>query len=235
MNELTPDPAAAAPAPDPGAVPEPAASGPDSPAEPAGPATAAEDVIPLEKAAPAESAPAPDGETAALLREVVERLGRLDGKFDGKVRNDAAREAVVDRLHRELQEYRADLLLNVLRPVLSDLIQLYDDIDKMLAACGEPVGEREQRLSEHLSGCRQEILDVLQRQGVEPFTVEGDDFNPRRQRSPRTTPAPHPDLEGKVDRRLRPGFARGETVLRPEIVVAFVRARAPGTKGDSAR
>ena len=51
--------------------------------------------------------------------------------FEREIRAEATREKVVDRLHAELQEYKQDLLLNILRPVFIDLIQLHDDIGKV--------------------------------------------------------------------------------------------------------
>src|SRR5262249_13351596 len=71
---------------------------------------------------------------AALGRAFERRLDGLQAQFDREVRAESTREKVVDRLHAELQEYKQDLLLGVLRPVFVDLIQLHDDIGKMVAA-----------------------------------------------------------------------------------------------------
>ena len=58
----------------------------------------------------------------------------MQALFEREARAEATREKVVDRLHAELQEYKQDLLLKVMRPVFVDLIQLHDDIGKMVAA-----------------------------------------------------------------------------------------------------
>ena len=50
------------------------------------------------------------------------------------IRAEATRERVIDRLHAELQEYKQDFLLKVQRPIFIDLIQLHDDIGKMIDA-----------------------------------------------------------------------------------------------------
>ena len=54
--------------------------------------------------------------------------------LEREARAEATRERVVDRLHAELQEYKQDLLLKVQRPIFVDLIQLHDDIGKMIEA-----------------------------------------------------------------------------------------------------
>jgi molecular chaperone GrpE len=162
------------------------------------------------------------------LRDLGDALGRrldqLQTLFDREIRAEATREKVVDRLHAELQEYKQDLLLNALRPLLIDLIQLHDDIGKMVAAQGEPDGPAA-RLLEIMAGFQQGIEDILYRQGVEPFTVEGDAFDPRRQRAVATVTTDDPTLAKTVAERLRKGFRTGEKTIRPEIVSVYAVKR----------
>jgi len=174
-------------------------------------------------------------ETLDLLQAVLLRLDRLEAKFDVKIRTDGAREAIVDRLHAELQEHRADMLLKVLKPVLLDLITLHDDLGKILALAATPDSDLEKRLLYQLGGLRKDVEDILYRQGVELFTCPGNDFDPRRQRASRTLSAPHPDLEGKVAERLRTGFAVGDKVLRPELVAVLVKPQSPNPVGGPVR
>ena len=72
----------------------------------------------------------------AIGEKIERRLRDLQGLFEREVRAEATREKMVDRLHAELQESKQDLLLNTLRPVFIDLIQLHDDIGKV-AVCPE--------------------------------------------------------------------------------------------------
>jgi molecular chaperone GrpE len=82
-----------------------------------------------------------DLSTGRLL-DALDRLGDdLRHRFDviqtlveRELRAEANRERIVDRLHAELQDYKQDLLLKVMRPVFIDLIQLHDDIGKMIEA-----------------------------------------------------------------------------------------------------
>jgi molecular chaperone GrpE len=159
----------------------------------------------------------------ALRRELNGRLDSLASSFEREVRAESSREKVVDRLHAELQEYKNDFLLSTLRPVFIDLIQLHDDMGKVLQAPSSP---EEARVLGLLEGYRQGIEDVLYRQGVEPFRVEGDDlFDPRRQRALSTTPTDDPALNKRLAARLRPGFRAGERVIRPELVAVYALRR----------
>ncbi len=211
---------------DPGAEVEPAVTFAIPPAAYATLATDDDDAEPAPEL-PADPGPGPDalapvlGAVAALGEGLVARLDALQARFDREVRAEATREKVVDRLHAELQEYKQGLVLNILRPVFVDLIQLHDDIGKMADArppAGGEAGAEVGRLLDLMRGYQQGIEDILYRQGVEPFSLEGDTFDPRRQRALATVPTDDPGLNKRVAARLRKGFQAGDKVIRPEMV-----------------
>lgn len=158
--------------------------------------------------------------------ELGRKLDRLQGVVERELRAESSREKVVDRLHAELQEYKNDLLLKVTRPIFIDLIQLHDDMGKMADSL------EDDRAAGLLREFQQGVEDVLYRQGVEPFRVEEDRFDPRRQRAVSTVSAEEPDRNKTIAARLRPGFASGEKVIRPELVSVFSTRRAP-SEGSS--
>ncbi len=121
------------------------------------------------------------------------RLDSLQTTFDRELRAEATRERVIDRLHAELQEYKQDFLLKVQRPIFIDLIQLHDDIGKMIESrpAADAGPERNEAVRGIVESIQTAIEDILYRQGVEPFAVEGDEFDPAnnarsRHRSPTT-------------------------------------------------
>ncbi|MEO6811101.1 MAG: nucleotide exchange factor GrpE [Isosphaeraceae bacterium] len=175
---------------------------------------------------------APNGVDLTPVLDAVQGLGEAFGRrldslqsaFDREVRAEATREKIVDRLHDELQEYKQDLLLKVLRPVFIDLIQLHDDIGKMIDSQGGAEGDLA-RLLGLMRGIQQGIEDVLYRQGVEPFTEDGSTFDPRRQRAIETVPTDDPGLAKTVAARRRPGFQVDGRVIRPELVSVHAARR----------
>jgi molecular chaperone GrpE (heat shock protein) len=71
---------------------------------------------------------------------------------------------------------------------------------------------------------RQDVDDLLERQGAKPFVCPGDRFDPTQQSVKRSRPADNFADAGRVIQRLRPGFRYHEKViLRPEEVVALAR------------
>ena len=77
-----------------------------------------------------------------------------------------------------------------------------------------------------MRGFQQGIEDILYRQGVEPFALDDDAFDPRRQRAVATVPTDDPDQPSESP----PGSARasdlaGDQVIRPEIVSVYAARR----------
>jgi molecular chaperone GrpE len=165
-----------------------------------------------------------------LAAHLGRRLDALQTTLERELRAEATRERVIDRLHGELQEYKQDLLLKVQRPIFVDLIQLHDDIGKMIDARASTDAERDRALAVGpiLQSIQTAIEDILYRQGVEPFSLAGDEFDARKQRAVSTVPADDPSLNKTVAARLRKGFESGERVIRPEIVAVYTwRERPP--------
>jgi len=160
---------------------------------------------------------------SGLSDELSRRIDALQTTFERELRAEATRERVVDRLHAELQDYKQDFLLKVQRPIFIDLIQLHDDIGKMVDARTKPPGDDDHSPDPRslLEPIQTAIEDILYRQGVEPFAVEGTEFDPRRQRAISTQATDDPALNKHVAARVRKGFCSGDKLIRPEIVTVF--------------
>lgn len=176
--------------------------------------------------------PAPDDALGRAIESLGDRLSlQLDAIrtiLERESRAEATRERVVDRLHAELQEYKHDLLLKVQRPIFIDLIQLHDDIGKMIEArtAAEADAERQVAVRGLLESIQVAIEDILYRQGVEPFVAEGDAFDPRRQRALATVPTDDPARNKSIAARLRKGFQAGDKLIRPELVSVYTHRPA---------
>ena len=190
------------------------------------------------KPAPAANSMTPVLEAVTGLGEhLSRRLDSLQAILEREQRAEASRERVVDRLHAELQEYKQDLLLKVQRPIFVDLIQLHDDLGKMIEARApaDADPERAAALRGTLESIQTAIEDILYRQGVEPFSVEGSTFDPKRQRAVSTSATEDPGLNKTIAARLRTGFQAGEKVIRPEIVSVYTVRPVPPARSGEAR
>lgn len=177
---------------------------------------------------PSEEFDSITGAMARLEASLVERLEGLRSLFEREVRAESSRERIVDRLHAELQEYKNDFVLKLMKPVFLDLILLHDELGKREDpdSAGEVTGTR--ALAREI---QQAIEDILYRQGVEPFREQGIDFDPKRQRSISTVVCDDPNQARTIARRVRPGFESDGKVIRPELVSVYV-ANPRGAVGD---
>ncbi len=101
----------------------------------------------------------------------------------------------------------------------------------MVAAQAEADGEVA-RLLDLIRGFQQGIEDILYRQGVEPFALETDAFDPRRQRALSTVATDDSDRNKRVAARLRKGFQAGDKVIRPEMVTVYSYKEKPAAIPD---
>lgn len=155
----------------------------------------------------AESPQTPDPALAALTD--------LKESFDSKIRYDEAKERQISALHQELESHRQGLYQQILRPVLTDLVGIYDEVANQSG--GEPGAVARESLLET-------IEVVLERYGVTKYTCEGDGVDRARQRVIDVDRTSDPGLNRCLARRLRTGFELGGKVLRPEWVVAYRHA-----------
>lgn len=154
------------------------------------------------------------------LQQQIEALQR---GFESKIKYDASKEKVIDSLHRELQAYREDMHFKILRPILLDLIAMYDDLDSLVkhTQTQEPGAESEMRLRRNLATFIGTIEEILSRYGVEAYSVEGDSMVPQRQRSIKVVKTNITEQDRLVAERIRKGFAHESKILRPEFVATF--------------
>jgi molecular chaperone GrpE (heat shock protein) len=139
--------------------------------------------------------------------EIVAALTALQESFDAKIRYDEAKERQIAALHEEVQDHRRGIYQNIMRPVLTDLVGIYDEI----ATAGNP---SENPLLDL-------IEETLNRYGVTAFTCEGDRVDRSRQQVIDVETTGDSELDRQIARRLRPGFELDGKVLRPEWIAAY--------------
>ena len=155
------------------------------------------------------------GQAFHQLGQILTALTTLQGSFDSKIRYDEAKERQIAALHQELLTYRQGLYQQILRPVLTDLIGIYDEIASQVAASQSDDTVRG-------SGFLLEMVEgILERYGATKYVCEEDDYDRSRQQVIDVEPTHDVELNKRVARQLRPGFEVDAKVLRPEWVVAY--------------
>jgi molecular chaperone GrpE len=172
--------------------------------------------------APANAPPAASADLMAVMADLKTRLVRVEASIKEQAESESGRQGLIDQLHAQLQEARSDLVWKILRPVLLDLTSLYD-------ALTATIRRQEQNPDTPLSvtllqDFRQDVEDILYRQGVTAYQVEGNRFDARKQQPARTRDAATAEEVGLVVERLAVGFTSEDRLLRPEKVVVLAAA-----------
>lgn len=184
---------------------------------------------PEEAAEAATAGGTPVAQSDAGLHPHLEAIGAqleaLHQDFETKLKYDAAKDRQLDALHKELQAHRDDLYFKILRPVLMDLIAMYDDLHSIArhedGRDSANLSEGEVRMRRNLASFADTIEEILDRYGVSAFTEEGDSVFPQRQRSIKQVETSETGQDRRIAERLRKGFCHGDKVLRPEIVATY--------------
>lgn len=154
-----------------------------------------------------------------MLLERIDCLSKqnelLQKKFDGKIAEDEHKAQLFDKMYNELQSYKTDLYAKILKPFILSTITLLDDTNTFIGK----LGENESALAEkYLRTMPDDLIDILESNGVVLYEDDVDKFNPRTQRVVKQVPTDNPDLDNFIVKRIRKGYSWNGVNLKPELV-----------------
>ncbi len=210
--------------------PPPATGKGSAPHRPDGPSTSQTPSPP-----PADASPSPGAEEekrveqdfgeliAGLERErdeYLELARRTKADFENYRKRVAGEAAVAEKRGRA--------------EIARDLFPAIDNLDRALAASQSPdQGPPPNHLAEGVRLVRDELADVLKRNGVESFEPAGEPFDPHQHEAMMVRPA-GADGAGKVLEVLEKGYRSDGQVLRPARVVVGEAEQQPPADGKPA-
>lgn len=165
---------------------------------------------------------------AESLQQLPGVVAELQAVIEKK---DALSRQMFDALHEELRGYKDGFLLeSVHRPMIRDLITLYDDISEihrqmqaaLIAESGDGIGpmwDRLKTIEVNIQHNLDFILEVLARLEVTQLPVGSGKLDKRTQRTMAVEITENPDEDLDVIRVVKRGFLWKERVVRPEEVV----------------
>ncbi len=173
---------------------------------------------------PAAGAAAPEagavlGEIAASMREIADSADRYHTRAE-------QREGVIDHLRSELDLLRRGERRGLLRPVLTELCRLRDDLLKQAATL--PADFDADRAADLLRSYAETIELTLESNGVVTYAPDnGDAFNPRMHRRVSGEPTADPALAGHIAGIQRDGYLDIEAngPIAPAEVTVFAVAK----------
>lgn len=152
------------------------------------------------------------------LAGIKDKLDELTRIFERKIENDTHKAALFDKMYDELQSYKADIYAKILKPFVLSTITLIDDTNAFLGKLEENDSRKAEK---YLRGIPDDLLDILELNGVETYEEEGETFNPRTQKAMKSVVTDNPDLNKHIAKRLRPGYRWNGSILKPELVQIY--------------
>lgn len=152
------------------------------------------------------------------------QMASLQREFEGKLKYDAHKDEIIDKLHNELQEYKQDILKKHILSIVMDVVKVADDIRKWLTYFRSlEVSQRDPRkLFRYLEAIPSDLEDIFYWHGVRPFSTAEGIFDPARQRAIKKIPSMDASQDKLIAESLRPGYEWDGKVIRQEMVAVYV-------------
>jgi molecular chaperone GrpE (heat shock protein) len=158
------------------------------------------------------------------IHQIGLQMTALQREFEGKLKYDAHKDEIIDKLHNELQEYKQDILKKHILSIVMDVVKVADDIRKWLTYFRSlEVSQRDPRkLFRYLEAIPSDLEDIFYWHGVRPFSTAEGIFDPTRQRAIKKVPSMDASQDKLIAESIRPGYEWDGKVIRQEMVAVYV-------------
>ncbi|MEI6512606.1 MAG: nucleotide exchange factor GrpE [bacterium] len=147
------------------------------------------------------------------LQEVTTEVTGLKTAFQREIADQSLQRLNFEKLHREMLDYKENFLQKAMEPLFRQLIGWADHFEEIISQDNVSKGD--------LSFLYDELIDALNRYGVEQFSSDNDIFEPSLQKVVKTEPVGDETLNRSIARRVKPGYRQNGRLMRPEQVVAY--------------
>ena len=151
------------------------------------------------------------------LDELAGYVSDLNQQFSDRLSRDAAKEKAFDHLYGELETVKQNSSFERFKPLYLDLILLFDRLDRVCRVDNAAVSGEE--LYNFLLTLKEELLEVLYRQGIELVSSDGNSFDATKQRAIATETTTVKAENNQLAEIVRRGFHYQNRLLRPEEVI----------------
>lgn len=184
--------------------------------------------LPSEELPEIEDAPSiPEYELNDLhhhFETIQAQLVQLRDEFSGKIKYDEHKDEIIDKLHKELQEYKQDIVKKHILSIVLDVVKVADDIRKWITYFRSlDVSQRDPvKLFRYLEAIPSDLEDIFYWQGVKPYSNREGIFDPAKQRAMKKIATDDLSKDKTIAKSLRPGYEWEGKVIRQEMVAVYV-------------
>lgn len=165
----------------------------------------------------------PQKELLEKLDALQQAVAGLQQTFDDKIAEDAHKNGLFDNMHRELTKFQNGAMDKIVDTMALDIIQLVDTTKGHVRVYEkkDPTEDNYKRLLRIVKGIAEDLQDILYRQNIESYRVEGHQVDVRRQKIIQTMPTDDQSKDNLVAVRAADGYEKDGKVLRPERIKIF--------------
>ena len=162
-------------------------------------------------------------ENSCELSEIKDLLTELSKHFESKLKYDKHKDEIIDKLHAENQSYKNDLLKKTVMPFVNEVIFLIDDYSNLYRKYSETdISEIDAaKLLKQLGNIPEDLEELLNKNGIESFSVENEIVDFSKQKIIKTVPTCEQEKDKTVCERLKKGFMMDGKTLRQEWISCY--------------
>jgi molecular chaperone GrpE len=161
-----------------------------------------------------------DGAAADDLETVRAELAEIEQKADEYLRLAQRTQADFVNYRRRIEEERAQQMRDANLSYVKRLLPVLDDFERAMAS-GTPA-ELESNWGKGIQLVERNLRGLLTADDVQRIDVEGAEFDPREHEAVGSQPSADV-AEGHVLHVVRPGYRKGDRIIRPAQVVVASR------------
>ncbi len=154
------------------------------------------------------------------IDSLTEAVETLSAGLNENFKYATQKEELFDRMYSEMAKYKDDLYAKLLKPFILETITILEDYRRTLERLDTLTQEQ---LHKAIKNIPSDLEDLLENNGVDVLISEGENplFDRKLHQVIRTVETDNPELDGKIAKKLRPGYAWNGTILRQEKVELY--------------
>ncbi len=153
-----------------------------------------------------------DDNIASFIEGVREAAEGMDEKLSIILEKDARESGLYLKMYEDLRSYRDDLLQDLIKPVMADILQAYEyGMAEVRKQGGNEAAER----------ILDDLRDILNANDVEKFVTDGEYPDPKRHKIVKTVATGDKSIDRKICEKLSPGYVMGNKVIKAERISVY--------------
>ncbi len=162
------------------------------------------------------------GEKEDVYRILLEKMDELQNLFEQRLRTDEYKNRLFDQLYGDLKEYQNDVVASVTTPMLMEIISILDRMKKQSPSPDpDDYPGAYAALLRNWNNAVEDLEDLLYAQDTEPYSVEGDVPDTKRQKIVKTVATSDRSLDNQIAQHLSGGYVKNNRIIKFERVSIY--------------